>query len=174
MRLHRLALAALLASPAFAHADTFEFIGPTTKFVFELPDNPAPPVFATGDNFQLFNVPASGSFGDQNLEVAFYNSASTVTSGGFAFSEGGPGFSFSGAQLYTGSEADPTFLGGVFELTSLSGDNVTLIITAEHAPPPPPPAPVPEPSTLALLGTGLLGLVSAGHRRPLRRRPLRH
>ena len=53
-----------------------------------------------------------------------------------------------GQQLYTGSESSPTFDLGPFTFTS--GDTLTITQVAT-------PAITPEPSSIALLGTGLLG-----------------
>jgi hypothetical protein len=64
----------------------------------------------------------------------------------------------SGAQLYSGSESDPTLLTGVFELWNLDGGGwYTLTATSASAT-------VPEPSILLMLVAGLL-FVGVGFKR---------
>ena len=65
-----------------------------------------------------------------------------------------------GPQLYTGSEAHPTFLIGTFDLTEFVGNgNYTLTITDPNA-----TGTVPEPATWALM-LGGFGLVGSAMRR---------
>jgi PEP-CTERM motif len=62
-----------------------------------------------------------------------------------------------GPQLYTGSESDPTFLTGVFELFDIeTGASYTLTVTESSS--------VPEPSTILMLVSGLFA-VGLGFRR---------
>jgi len=62
-----------------------------------------------------------------------------------------------GPQLYTGSESDPTFLTGVFELFDIN-TGVEYTLTACETPA------MPEPSTVLMLVSGL-ALVGLGYRR---------
>jgi hypothetical protein len=62
-----------------------------------------------------------------------------------------------GPQLYTGSESDPTFLTGVFQLFDIeTGASYTLTVTESSS--------MPEPSTILMLVSGLFA-VGLGFRR---------
>jgi hypothetical protein len=62
-----------------------------------------------------------------------------------------------GAQLYTGSESDPTFLTGVFQLFDMeTGAAYTLTVCESPT--------VPEPSTILMLVSGL-AFVGLGFKR---------
>ena len=67
-----------------------------------------------------------------------------------------------GPQLYSGSENNPTFLLGTFNLTDLNGSGTyVLTVTDLDATP---PGTVPEPATAAMLIAGL-GLFAASRKR---------
>jgi hypothetical protein len=148
-------LAALfLLSAASVKADsgqsvTYTLSGPTTAS-FTLTMDAAPEFSATGYYFTA---------NPSNLMVDGTSTSDTIVF--FSSSDlGGLNSVFSnlpdlsGAQLYSGSESDPTLLTGVFELWNLDGGGwYTLTATA-----------VPEPSILLMLVAGLL-VVGAGVKR---------
>ena len=78
--------------------------------------------------------------------ITFRNSSDT---GGLDFLDA----ALSGPQLYTGTEAAPTFRTGQFSLS----DSFNLTITPEST--------VPEPPTISLLALGILALGTLTHRR---------
>ena len=145
-----LALLAAFAIPAVAHADTITLSidgGPPIVFVL-----PIAPSFSTnGVNFG-YVINGDGS------EISIDNPAAfTADNEGpldfFIFIDG-IGYEFEGVSLYTGSESNPVLTPGTYDLDPASvlgrTDTATLIIRPNSAV-------VPEPSSLALLGTGILG-----------------
>jgi PEP-CTERM motif len=118
---------------------------------FELPQSPTPDSFNLGGSFTFDYEPAVVDGTPTNLlNLAFFNSAGL---GGFMDSAF---YNLTGAQLYSGAEGSPTFLPGVYQLTSFSGNMDTLTLSV---------AGVPEPSTWALMLIGFSGLGWAALRR---------
>jgi hypothetical protein len=151
---------ALSAIPAHAATlDTFTFTsavitGPLTT---TLDASPTPTSFVPGVSFTL-NGTVSFEGNTFSGPITFLNSGGA--SGG--------GTTFSGPLLFSGPDANPAFLLGTFNLSGnadignggvqpISG--VLVISSAATTPP------IPEPTSLALTGTGIIGLIGYLRRR---------
>jgi PEP-CTERM motif len=172
------ALFCAVALSAAAHAETVKFTltpaanpaaGKPITFTLDASD----PDF-TDPDFVAYNT--SLSPGSEDI-IAFYNPAETALLG-----DGPLNFEiqtdrdnvfsvtfFEGAQLYSGTESDPVFTSGAYQLdaATIFGDDETATLVIDAA-----PSTVPEPSSIFLLGTGVLSLAGAIRRRtgnPLRR-----
>ena len=151
-----LALTSILAGGAQAATEMLFTItaesGDDPTATFELPASPTPTQFTTNFAFEV---------GDTAAVVG----GSATTLDGLSFYSGKQGgglinstyFDLSGAQYYTGTEASPTFMPGIYtgQSNSYSGgvDTVTIAL-----------APVPEPATWAMMLAGFAGLGFAGFR----------
>ena len=128
---------------------------PATTYTFSLDSSPIPDAISNGLNFTLDNilVNVNDQFG-QSSDIRFFN---TSEDGGLGFLDL-PGVILEGDQLYTGTEAAPTFRTGTFNLLRLNTTPFTLTIA-------PGTSPVPEPGTFALLGTGAIATLRSIRRR---------
>ncbi|HEX4156273.1 MAG TPA: hypothetical protein VHY48_11725 [Acidobacteriaceae bacterium] len=178
-RLLSVATVAILGvSTVVARADTFDVtVTPddgSASFSFSLS---SPPTYVIeGAEFDFTNVPLSLSDGTSYLATVGFSNPSYFISlfesvdDDFDFSYlalENPGesdeyyedFDYLGPQLYSGTESSPVMLTGTFDLTGADGQpNATITISDSSAV-------APELSTLALCGTGLLGLAGTVRRR---------
>jgi hypothetical protein len=150
---------ALSALPACAATmDLFTFTSPviTGPLIVTLPASPTPDSFVANTSF---TITGSATFEGNTLTgpITFLNSGGA--SGG--------GTTFTGPVLFSGPDANPTFLLGTFMLSGnadIGNGGVqpitgTLVISQVGTPP------IPEPEPLALTGTGILGLIGYLRRR---------
>jgi PEP-CTERM motif len=148
-----LALFGLFSATRAKADDVFTYqIGGNT-FTWQLPGTPtiSPGNFSTNVFFTIPTVSYSENGVAQPPEL--FDFFPSGNGGGFDLFNGTSYLLDEyGAQLYTGSESDPTFVPGTYDLTELSGAAGTLVITG-------PSGTVPEPGSLALLATGILALL---------------
>jgi hypothetical protein len=144
---HYLVAGALLLAAIPANATTFLFsLTGSSTANFSLAPSPAPDFSINGISFNLDAVQGTVDGVAGTLDLAFSN---TADSGGFSILSSF--ISTTGAQLYTGTEASPTFRTGTFALSEFGGTGqYSLTITS-----------VPEPAgwAMMLVGFGALGAV---------------
>jgi hypothetical protein len=144
-------LSALPANADSSGTMTYTLSGPTTaSFTIAMSSGPS---WSDGVAFTMEPVDLTVDGTSMTDTIVFFSSADL----------GGLNSVFSclpdliGPQLYTGSESDPTFLTGVFELFDIS-TGVEYTLTACETPA------MPEPSTVLMLVSGL-ALVGLGFKR---------
>lgn len=161
--LRTLVLAGIAVSAsAMARADTLNFVlisqGDTIDF--SLPSTPdASSQSQPGYDVQLNDISTSVNGAHQTNTLYFYTNDA---GGGLQFADNS--FNLFGAQLFSGTVYDPTFLLGTFALSTSSdggsADSSLTISPAGAAPSSPNVSTVPEPSSL-LLSTGALAFLAA-------------
>ncbi len=139
--------AVMLSLPVSMRADTFTLNVNGEVDTFTLP---ASPVISNSYNFgfTIASLPINEGGVEVFRQLDFFNAA---TGGGLLIdSADGLDFNGQGNALYKGSNTQPTFLLGTFDL--VGADSGVLTISN--------PAVTPEPSPVVLLATGLLGILS--------------
>ena len=142
----------LFAEPAAASTLQLTYNGGDgAEFTGEINSNPIPLSYYTGAATEIALSDYSGNVGSNDLD--FFNSSSN---GGFAVDNGGV-FDTGGIgdQIYSGSEATPSFMANVYEIIPIAefpNTGGTLTITAVSS--------APEPASWALMiaGVGMVGL----------------
>ncbi|MEO3690042.1 PEP-CTERM sorting domain-containing protein [Roseateles paludis] len=149
-----LATTAILLGSATAHAaPSYQFTltgGYTASW--QLSATPTPGDFFSGESFTVWNV--SGTFSGASTAVTdltFFNDARGGGLSLYDFNAAVSLLSTDGPQLYSGSEAAPTFLLGTFVLTVYQETTQYSLTISEIGA-------VPEPGAMALLLCGLLAV----------------
>lgn len=147
------AIALALASPAQAATYLFTITGDYAAS-FALDSSPTPDFVDPGNVFAVAKVPGFADSSNGFADITFFSGAFA----GLLISDNGDSFTWLldavGDQLYTGTEAAPTFKTGIFALSGLGTPGAfTLRISA-----------VPEPETWGLMIVGL-GFAGAAVRR---------
>lgn len=169
-KLNRTLLSSLLltalsvATPAFASTidsftvtDGFGTSNPTV-YTFTLPGSPTPTNF-TNNSFTIDGVTVLTNGGNSMVDnIAFLTQATGGLLIEFATPQGAELFvEDPGSAFFTGSTSAPTFTPGIYlgeNDNNPSGDKIQVAISA-----------VPEPESLAMLGTGALGLIGVIRRK---------
>ncbi len=178
--LSALFVAATFALPAVAHADAvddFTVTGHGLDLTFSLP---ATPVVGTNYSKGFYFYLGDVAFTENGTmmtaaDVYFYTKPDD---GGFSLEDAADndidGLNFTGPKLFTSGVKKPTFKEGMFNLTQFDCGSTSAASTdAALAPckyhltidPATTPTPTPEPGSLALLGTGALGVFGVVRRR---------
>jgi hypothetical protein len=153
------ACSTLALAAVAAHADPYQFTLSNSAGTasWQLDSSPVPDEFEINELFIMSNVPLDLGGFVLNADLGFRH---LNLGGGLAFREhgaAGGAILTGGIQLYTGTEAAPTFKTGSFILADPNGtDNYTLNISA-----------VPEPTLSAMLlaGLGIVGIAAARRQR---------
>lgn len=164
------ALLGTMATSASAATFLFDFKGadPAQDAKFTIDDDRVP-TQAQQQSFSYNNVTVLRNVGSTVQTLNFYTAAG---GGGFNFATAG--FDAYGAQLFTGTTGNPSFLSGVFTMRRSNPTNGAILgtLTISQA-----VTAVPEPATWAflLLGfAGVGGMLRKGAKRPARVRANTH
>lgn len=156
MRRLLLAAIAMLTVSLAAHADTMQYTVTEDGIVstFDLPQQPTP-LGVTSSDFQvLINVTTNDQAAPEYVFFSLPDSPYCL------FSLGGKNCDTNGADVYfTGSATTPTLLPGTFTFQDAYDPTETVTVDAVDI------AATPEPSSIALLGTGLLGVAGIVRKR---------
>jgi len=146
-----LSLLAIAASTTLAaKADSFTLKGEGNTFTFSLAASPTVLPISFGFIVQDVTVTENGA-STPDSTLTFYDSS---YGGGLEIQPNPSTLVFDSAQLFTGTNAAPTFVLGKFNLTDdIDGAQYKLTIAADD---PSDPSPIPEPSSLPLVVTGAL------------------
>ena len=106
--------ACLVSGPTYAAPYIFNLSGPQT-ISFTLDSSPTPTVYSAGDFFQIDGISGTVN-GQPSTFSAGFGSASYSNDFGLSGPTVGTQVLGTGAQLYTGTEANPTFKLGTFTL----------------------------------------------------------
>ena len=150
------------ASARAATMDLFTFTSPQVDgpITVTLPASPTPSLFTPNTSF---TIDGSVIFEGSTLSgpITFLNAGGATAAG----------TTFNGPILFSGPDANPTFLLGTFNLSGNADlgngaiQSVTGTLVISQAPI---IAPIPEPAELALTSTGIAGLIGCLRRRRTR------
>jgi PEP-CTERM motif len=157
-----LCLLAIAATATVAKADTFKLTGDGDTYTFSIASSPT--VIAIPFGFEITGITVTDDgVATPNSTLTFYD---TAYGGGLEIQPNANTLVFDSDQLYSGTNASPTFLIGTFKLTDdIDGSKYKLVIKDD----PSSTSSVPEPSSLGLLATGTLAFAGAVRRKLLSR-----
>jgi hypothetical protein len=164
----------LLALSGVVHADTLDFslTEANGTFTWSLPSDPAPSFVLAGQAFSFFDLTIlqNGSSIGATTLVEFLRS--TTSKGGFSICAATCLVAVHGVQIYSGTEQNPVFAPGTFQLLDYSDPSLPTVVltisaTGLGSPGPLPAATTPEPSSLLLIATGALACAAGARRRLL-------